>query len=95
MIKLGYENFKESITDKILVEFGAPWCGPCKSQESILNSLSTQNFLKIAKVDVDENPDLASCYNIKSVPTLILFENGEESKRFIGVQSLSTLQSLK
>ena len=85
-ITLNSSNFNETIKseEKILVDFWATWCGPCMRQAPILEELAGEGY-HIGKVDVDQAPDLAGTYRVMSIPTLILFKNGEEVKRFIGL----------
>jgi thioredoxin 1 len=93
MTEVNAKSFNELIQDKAVVDFSATWCGPCKSQESILNNLSSElNDIKFAKVDVDSVSELAKKYDIQSVPTIIFFEKGLESKRFVGLHSLDNLK---
>ena len=82
IIHLEKENFKELIKEKILVDFYANWCGPCKMIAPILEKVESN--IKVVKVDVDVFEDLAKEYGIMSIPTLVLFENGLEVKRHIG-----------
>ena len=94
-ITLNSSNFNETIKseEKILVDFWATWCGPCMRQAPILEELAGEGY-HIGKVDVDQAPDLAGNYRVMSIPTLILFKNGEEVKRFIGLQTKDTLKAL-
>ena len=82
IIHLENQNFKELIKEKVLVDFYANWCGPCKMLTPELER-ATSN-IKVIKVDVDEFETLAREYGVMSIPTLILFENGKEVKRTIG-----------
>ena len=79
-------EFEETIKEGlILVDFFATWCGPCKMLSPILDELSEEvKDVKFIKVDVDEEGDLAREYGVMSIPTIILFENGKEVKRFTG-----------
>ena len=76
-----------------LVDFGAPWCAPCRLQEPIIRRLAAQfeGKASMAAVNITENGDLASRLGIQSIPTLILFRNGKELQRFVGLQSKATL----
>ena len=80
---------------KVLVDFWAPWCGPCRMQTPILERLAASGDInaKIFKVNTDENPDIAQKYGIVSIPTLILFENGQEVERYVGVQPENILKT--
>ena len=97
VIHLTEESFPSAIaTGTILVDFSAEWCGPCKMLAPILELLASevQGKAIIAKVDVDEAQKIASNYDITSVPTLILFVNGEEKYRTVGVKDIETLKNL-
>ena len=84
-------NFKQGVEEQILpvlVDFWAPWCGPCLMMAPVLEGLEKewQGKIKVGKVNVDENSGLASRYGVMSIPTLILFRNGKALKEWIGVQ---------
>jgi len=91
-------NFKELInSDKaVLVDFSAEWCGPCKMQSPILKELAGEmkGKLRIIKIDVDKNPAIAAQYQVRGVPTLILFRNGEAIWRQSGVASKPQLMQI-
>jgi thioredoxin 1 len=76
-----------------LVDFWAPWCQPCQMQSPILEQVAHAmgDRARICKVNVDENPSVARLYQIQGIPTLILFKNGVDIKRFIGVQAAEDL----
>ena len=93
VLHLTAENFDEIIgRGRVLVDFWAGWCMPCKMVAPIIEELATEyeNSVSIAKVDVDNNSEIAARYGIMNIPTVILFEDGVETKRFIGVQPKET-----
>lgn len=77
---------------KLLVDFYAEWCGPCQMMAPIVEELATESDMTIAKVDVDELPQTASEYGVQSIPAFIVFENGEPTERFVGMQEKDDLQ---
>ena len=86
-------NFKEVLIGKrVLVDFNATWCGPCRMLKPILEELNEENKIKIISVDVDKCENLASEYGISSIPCLIIFNDLSEEKRNIGLMSLSDLE---
>jgi thioredoxin 1 len=88
------EEFKQSIeTGVSLVDFNAPWCGPCRAQEPIIQQLSEEftGQVTIAEMNIDENQETAVELGIQSIPTLAVFKNGKEVQRFVGLQSSKTL----
>lgn len=83
-------NFDELIQEKILVDFYANWCGPCKMLGPVLEKISDE--VKVLKVNVDEYQDLARKYGVMSIPCVILFDKGKEIKRNIGFVPESKLR---
>lgn len=92
MIKyLKEENFDNEIKNgKVVVDFYADWCGPCKALGEILEQLTDINILKI---NVDEHQDLAIQFGVMSIPTIILFEDGKQKKKNIGLMSKEDLET--
>lgn len=92
------ESFEDIIkSDKpVLVDFFATWCGPCKMMHPVLEELHEKvgDKARIIKVDIDKNEALATTYNVRSVPTLILFKNGKPEWRTAGVTPIATLEQV-
>lgn len=78
------DNFNEIIKNKVLVDFYADWCGPCKMLAMEIEKVASEIDIDIVKVNVDEEEDIARKYGVMSIPTLILFKNGQELKKTIG-----------
>lgn len=93
---LTVDSFDEAISTSeqpIIVDFWAEWCGPCKMIAPVLDEIATENAGKLAvgKVNVDENPDLARRFEVMSIPTLIVFKDGEPVKRLVGAKNKAGL----
>ena len=81
-------------TGKVVGEFWATWCGPCRMQAPILDQFAeAHQDVSVCKVDVDEQPELAARYGIMNIPTLLFFHDGKLVNKAVGVQSLAQLQS--
>lgn len=76
----------------VLIDFWATWCGPCMRQGPIVEALAEEGYA-VGKVDVDQNMELAQQFRVVSIPTLILFKNGAEVQRFVGLTSKEDLKS--
>lgn len=97
MIELSDANFENEVMKSpipVIVDFWAPWCGPCRIVGPMLEKLSSEytNKLKFAKMNVDNFIDIASRYDIRSIPCMILFRQGAESDRIIGAYPESELR---
>ena len=91
-------NFNTIINENIpvVVDFHAVWCGPCKTQSPILKDLATEmgDKIKVIKIDVDQNNEIASRYQIQSVPTIMIFKNGNVIYKQPGVHSKTQLMNI-
>lgn len=77
----------------VLVDFWAPWCAPCRTIAPMVQELAAENeSVKFAKIDVSENPQVATRFGVMNIPTLIIFKDGQEVDRFIGVKPKNDLQ---
>jgi thioredoxin 1 len=89
------ENFNSIIQDDrpVLVDFYAQWCGPCKVQSPVLKQVASEmgERIRVIKIDVDKNPEVASKYGIQGVPTLMVFKDGELKYKQAGVHDRSRL----
>ena len=87
-----YENgFDDLIKDIAVVDFYATWCGPCKMFGPVFEEVSNESNINFVKVDVDKENDISRRYGVMTIPTVILFKNGEEVKRNIGYMSKEEL----
>ncbi len=87
---MGIDQFQKTLDKGVtLVDFNADWCAPCKAQEPIIKKLvdTYQNRASIIEINIDDHRTLATKYMVQSIPTLILFKDGKEIKRFVGLQS--------
>ena len=90
VLKITENNFEEEVMKsdrKVIVDFYADWCGPCKMMSPVIDEIAEElgDKVKVGKVNSDENMNLLERYGIMSIPTIIIFENGEVSKTFVGV----------
>ena len=101
VLKITSENYKEEVLNSekpVLIDFYADWCGPCRMMSPIIDEIAVQlgEKVKVGKVNVDENQDLAMEYGVMSIPTIVIIKDGEISKTFVGVRDKNEiLEALK
>lgn len=86
------QNFKQEVLENkqpAIVDFWAPWCGPCRTVSPIIDELAKEfaGKIKIGKINVDENSEIANQYGVMSIPSVLFFKNGQPVKTMVGVQS--------
>jgi thioredoxin 1 len=96
IVNLSSATFDETVNGSdapVIVDFWAEWCGPCKMITPVLEDLAGElgDQVKIAKLNVDDNPDVAMRFNVMSIPTLLVFHGGEVRKRLVGAKGKSQL----
>lgn len=98
VIDINENNFENEILNsekKVLLDFWASWCGPCRMVSPIIDEIAQERSdIKVAKVNVDEQPALAERFGIMSIPTLVAMENGEVQKQATGAQSKSQILAM-
>ena len=98
-IKLTKANFEQEVVNSdipVLVDFWATWCGPCKMIAPFVTEIANENEgkIKIGKINVDEEPELAVQYKVSSIPTLMLFENGQIRDMLVGYRPKADIESM-
>lgn len=97
IVNVSDNSFKAEVEGEgtVLVDFWAPWCGPCKMIAPVLEELDKEiESLKIAKVNVDDNPESAARFGVMSIPTLIVFKDGQPVDKVVGFQSKDALKNV-
>jgi thioredoxin 1 len=98
MLTITKDNFEQEVLKsdkKVLVDFWASWCGPCRMLSPVIDEIAKEtDKVKIGKVNVDEESELATQFAVMSIPTLILFENGKPVKQMVGAQPKSAILSM-
>ena len=94
MLEINSDSFKKEVLDEklVLVDFNATWCGPCRMLKPILEEISSDH--KVVSIDVDNNMELAREYGIMTIPCLIVFKDGKEIKRSVGLKTKDDIISM-
>ena len=96
MLKLTNENFEQEVKNysgKVLVDFWAPWCGPCKMLGPVIEEIANEHTeLKVGQVNVDDEVALAMQFKVSAIPTVMLFENGEMIDKFVGYREKDAIE---
>jgi thioredoxin 1 len=97
IIMLDEQGFQDAIgKGKVLVDFYADWCGPCRMLTPVLETVASdsevQQHATVAKIDIDSAQGVASTYNVTSIPTLVLFQDGKELRRIVGLRDANSIK---
>ena len=98
VLEITSENFEEEVLKAektVLVDMYATWCGPCKMQSPIIDKIADEqgDKIKVAKIDIDEAPEIAEKYGVMSIPTLLIIKNGKVSKQFVGLTKKEDIEA--
>ena len=99
VLNVNLDNFEELVANSkipVLLDFWAPWCGPCKMMSAILDQAAEEagEYAAIAKVNIDEEPELAAAFGVMGIPTLIVVQDGEIQSELVGLQNKRTVKRL-
>lgn len=92
------ENFETEVLKSekpVLIDFWATWCGPCRMMSPVVDQLAEEtDAIKVGKINVDEQPELAQKYSVMSIPTIIIFKNGQVADKSVGAQPIGALREM-
>ena len=99
VISLNENNFEEEVLKSekpVLIDFWASWCGPCKMMSPVIDKIAEEmgDTVKVCKINIDEEQNLAVKYNVMSIPTFIVFKDGKEAARSVGVQDKEEIKNM-
>ena len=98
IVEITNANFTKEVLEsdrKVLADFWAPWCGPCRMVSPIVDEIAKENAgIKVCKINIDEQPQLASLYGVMSIPTLLVFQSGEVVNRAVGARNKQFIEQM-